>query len=304
MVNGQNLNACRKTLRLFAPAKVNLGLRIVGRRGDGYHELESLFWPLDLLDDLWITSSPTLEVNTFWSPEAPYPHQKLPEGSQNLVTQALALGAEKGSSYSVRIEKRIPLGGGLGGGSSDAAAILRFRQEHERGFSANSEVALRLGADVPFFLKLQPAWVTGIGEHCQTLPVDAAVVEEVCFILILFPTGRVTQEVFAEYRQAGLSFSPSRKGNFSAITREGLAQYLAQAGNDLEPLVAHRCPSIRKAIDALQQTPCRYAGLSGSGSTCFAIYFSKIDQEKSFKALSGFCRSQNCKSIRARTFKA
>src|SRR5262245_56190362 len=157
------------SLALEAPAKVNLGLRIVGRRTDGYHELESLFAPIDLADAiaLQIESSRAVEVVLAITGEA----GGAPPGDANLAVRAArAFLARSGIAARVAIglTKRTPVPAGLGGGSSDAAAVLRgLAQAFPAALQDEEleEIALGLGADVPFFLDPGPAWVTGIGER-------------------------------------------------------------------------------------------------------------------------------------------
>jgi len=158
-------------IALAAPAKLNLGLRVLGRRPDGYHEIESLFVPLDFGDGLHIRRRAGPGIVLRLGGEAA---QGVPTGRENLAWQAAqgfleAAGLDFG--VALRLEKRIPAPGGLGGGSSDAGAVLRGlcalapgRAEGVRG------LALSLGADVPFFLDPRPALVEGVGERIQ--PVD------------------------------------------------------------------------------------------------------------------------------------
>src|SRR3984885_9271677 len=175
MTTGQTLGSCQnrreENYQLRAPAKINLGLSVVGRRADGYHELQSLFWPIDLEDELILTPAPENRIHTFWDDDAAFPYTPLPSTKNNLAlraTEEVLTG-----KWSLQLRKRIPIGGGLGGGSSDAAAILRFGREHCGIASEQLEsTAKQLGADVPFFLTPKPAWVTGAGENRQYLNVD------------------------------------------------------------------------------------------------------------------------------------
>ena len=106
-----------------SPAKLNLGLRIIGRRPDGYHHLESLFWPIDLADDLIVNEEEGEQSTIIWAEDAPMPVGNLPGPEQNLARRALSSTGGRGG---VSIRKRIPLGAGLGGGSSNAATVLRY----------------------------------------------------------------------------------------------------------------------------------------------------------------------------------
>jgi len=159
--------------KLHAGCKVNLYLDIVGVREDGYHEIESLFYPLPLPGD-------TLEVRLV-SGQGLRLSCSLPdlEPSQNILSRAYARFAEAtgfAPGVAAHLHKNIPMGAGLGGGSSDAAAFLCWlnAQAGERALSPAelADQALALGADVPFFLQAGPAWVTGIGERLEPVPCD------------------------------------------------------------------------------------------------------------------------------------
>jgi len=153
------------SLTLSAPGKVNFGLRILGRRADGYHRLESLFLPIDLADTLQLSlrARPGISLTLAGDSEG------VPGDERNLAVRAAgAFLAEAGSDRGVeiRLEKRLPAPGGLGGGSSDAGAVLRGLEELMPGAVSRARLgslALRLGADVPFFLAPAPALVGGVG---------------------------------------------------------------------------------------------------------------------------------------------
>jgi 4-diphosphocytidyl-2-C-methyl-D-erythritol kinase len=170
-------------VRLLAPAKLNLGLRILSRREDGYHEIETVFVPLALYDRLEIARSGAAGI------DLAVEGAELPEGRGNLVVRAAeegcrALGLATG--LRIRLEKRIPVAAGLGGGSSDAAATLaglealagRRLPEAER-----RALAVGLGADVPFFLDPRPALARGVGDVLA--PLDR--VPELWWVLVLLP---------------------------------------------------------------------------------------------------------------------
>src|SRR5271156_2844511 len=161
-----------KLFELLAPAKINLFLRITGRRPDGYHELDSLFLPISLFDRIVIETADArasaVSIRCNWA--------EMPVDSSNLAMRAAQLFmAEAGLSARVEIDlhKEIPAGAGLGGGSSDAGAVLRAMASMY-GFDdqpALRRLALKLGADVPFFLDPRPARVGGVGERIRYLGV-------------------------------------------------------------------------------------------------------------------------------------
>lgn len=283
---------------LLSPAKLNLGLRIVGRRADGYHLLESLFWPIDLCDKLSLNPSVTPKTTATWDDTVPPEFRsELPPSSENLITRALAAA---GRSFEVILRKRVPIGGGLGGGSSNAGTILAYLRERE-GLSerAACDLALSLGADVPYFLNPSPAWVTGIGENIAPLRYEG---RPLYFLLMLLPNPTPTPQVFAELRKRP-DFSKSLSLDVSGVwTDEKLETYLAQCTNDLEVPAGIVNPLIPRALEAMRRLPCQLAALSGSGSTCFALFHDEASRQETDKALRHFCRQYQCRTLSVGTF--
>lgn len=191
---------------------MNLGLRILGRRADGYHELESLFAPLDWGDALELRVVPGGRgVRIAVAGE----REGVPEGEANLAERAArafleAAGVE--AAVEGRLEKRVPAASGLGGGSSDAAAVLRALARRLPGALAPEALralALRLGADVPFFLDPRPVLVTGIGERME--PVEGL---PALPLLLVHPGEALsTAAVYAAYDAEGASLTPERAGS-------------------------------------------------------------------------------------------
>ena len=260
-------------VQVFAPAKLNLGLRILGRRANGYHEIESVFAPLDLADQigLEITPSNRPEV-TLALAGAP---AGVPADATNLAVRAAAdFLAAAGLARAVRIflTKSIPAAAGLGGGSSDAGAVLRalaasFPDALEE--PALARLALRLGADVPYFLAPCPARVGGIGERIQPLADFAPL----ACLLVNPGVPLSTAAVFAAF-DARPARSPP------ALDRElGL-----DLGNDLEPAAERLCPPIAALRERLRALGARAVGLSGSGPTLFGIF---PDAAEAARALAG-----------------
>lgn len=288
---------------LFSPAKINLGLSVVGRREDGFHLLESLFWPVSFGDFLEIeTGQGRVLLN--WATSAPFPGTKLPEEKENIVTKALKALPELGNRINVRIDKNIPLGGGLGGGSSNIGTVLRhLKAENSINISDLAAWSSQFGADVPFFLASQPAWVTGIGEKVLPLTFEENSFKPLYFLLVLFPFGCETKLIFSEYKKSGIPFSASTNPfSQGKLTLDQLTRHLKTAKNDLEPVVSKLYPDISRILEKLRQVDCLYAGLSGSGATCFAIFESPQQIKKTAKELEPFFRKNNCKSISAETF--
>ena len=266
-----------ENLGLLAPAKVNLGLRILARRPDGYHELESLFAPLDLADLL------SLEIARADAPAVALrvepPSSGAPADASNLAARAAELFlAEAGLSLRVEIAltKRTPVAAGLGGGSSDAGAVLRALAAFAPDALAPerlADLALRLGADVPVFLDPRPAFVRGIGERVTPVAGLPALP------LVLANPGEPlsTREVFRVHDV----LHPDAKAGVPAAAPPSLparpgdpAAWSELLHNDLEPAAVRLCPAIRRLRGELTRRGALAVGMSGSGPTLFGLFAS------------------------------
>ena len=273
---------------LRAPAKINLGLRLLGIRDDGYHLLESIFAPIELWDELEIAVEPgpariELEVDLPPRSTMPAPLAAVASGSDNLVVRAAeafckATGLE--AVVRIRLRKRIPVGAGLGGGSSDAAAVLlglADRMADPPGADALSGIALGLGADVPFFLSPGPARVRGIGELIEPLPG----LPPLDLVLANPGISLATAEVYRTADELRPTLTEPRAGStMRAISRlSGEAGDLLAGGNllvnDLEPAARRLCPPIARVFDLLHAAGALGVGLSGSGATVFGVFASR-----------------------------
>ncbi len=260
-------------MKLQAPAKVNFGLRVTGLRPDGYHELESLFVPLDVADELELRVDRSEAASV--SLELEGETGRVPGGDANLASRAAAgflAAAGLARRVSVRLRKRLPAAAGLGGGSSDAGAVLRGLDALLPGAlapEALAGLALSLGADVPFFLDPRPALVSGIGERCERLAPWPG------WTLLLVNPGEplATAAVFAAYdRTAG---APRARPPFRDLVRAAAADPGALAAlleNDLEAPARGLCPSIGELRERLLGAGAMAAGLSGSGATLFGVF--------------------------------
>jgi 4-diphosphocytidyl-2-C-methyl-D-erythritol kinase len=237
-----------------APAKLNLFLHIVGRRPDGYHELQTCFQFIDLCDEI------TIEVRTDGRIQRSVEIAGVSEDADLCVRAARALQAAAGCPLGADISvlKRIPLGGGLGGGSSDAATCLVALNHLWQLHRSEDELAalgLKLGADVPVFVRGRVAWAEGIGERLTSLYAPLAPPEAI--YLILKPNmGVGTAEVFRD---------PELTRNSAPITIHG---FLASGGrNDCLGVVRRRYPEVARALDWLSGFgPAR---LTGTGACVF-----------------------------------
>ena len=249
----------------LAPAKLNLGLEILRRRADGYHEIETIFLPLRLADRVEIrraTSGTGIRLSITGA--------ELPVDRANLVWRAAErVCAELGAVADLEIflDKRVPVAAGLGGGSSDAAATLLGLEtlfDTALGAAARQRIALGLGADVPFFLDPKPAFGRGVGECLEALP-D---VPEMHWVLVGFPFPISTAQAYADAAcELTLPRDPTSIGALL-----GPAGLLASPRNDLEASAVRRHPEIQAARRALENVGALATGMTGSGPTVFGRF--------------------------------
>lgn len=286
--------------KVLSPAKLNLGLRVVGRREDGYHLLESLFWPIDLVDEIFLEPCNNNEVTMEWHPEAPS-KTVLPSQENNTIFRLLS-GIPKVGKWKVHVKKRIPVGGGLGGSSSNAGTVLReFVKRGLLTLEEASTLALKTGADVPFFLDPVPTWVTGVGEERRRIEFSPEALA-LQFHLVFFSEPCITSEVFGAYRKSNAKFSLKSDG-VSQGSFKSLKKFLSGTANDLEGGVCATRQDIAKALDYLKSLNFLYVGMSGSGSTCFGVSVGDAVGNNISKDLQQFCRKSNCRSIKVNTFR-
>ena len=247
-----------KELHIKAPAKINRFLHIVGQKKDGYHLLQTVFQLIDLHDDIYLTTAPDGLVRRS-SGDANIP----PE--EDLVVRAAKLLQEytrTNQGCVIRVEKRIPMGAGLGGGSSDAAATLWGLNELwdlKLNRQELMNLGIKLGADVPFFLFGQNAFAEGIGELLQAVSLP-----ESCFLLVYPKVHIPTVDVFRD---------PNLTRNHPAVTISDFIESpnIEQFGkNDCEEVVIQKYQEVAAVINWLrQQAPQSSPRMSGSGSSVF-----------------------------------
>jgi 4-diphosphocytidyl-2-C-methyl-D-erythritol kinase len=275
-------------LTVAAPAKLNLFLHVTGRRTDGYHLLQTLFVFLDIADSLRLEVREDGEISRVSHNYA----EEVLEDVDLIIRAARLLQAKSGSPLgaNIRIDKRLPMGGGLGGGSSDAASVLLALN---RLWSLNwpttrlAELGLQLGADVPVFIHGHAAWAEGVGEMLQ--PVDVAPF----FALVLVPpTGVSTPLIFRDpeltrdtlaLKMASFPAGPY----FSGLAAQQKA-FLARQRNDLQAVACRLAPTVAEHLAALDQVSAgawfaegRKGGarMTGSGACVFAM-FDREDEAK------------------------
>ncbi|HIE90452.1 MAG: 4-(cytidine 5'-diphospho)-2-C-methyl-D-erythritol kinase [Methylophilaceae bacterium] len=238
----------------LAPAKVNVFLHITGKRADGYHTLQSAFQLLDFHDTIALKPTNTGKVNRITQLKA------IPVAEDLCVRAARALQQATGCTQGVniQIEKRIPMGGGLGGGSSDAATVL-LALNHLWGLNLNRkallEIGLTLGADVPFFIFGQNAWAEGIGEILTPLSLPRQ------YYVVLTPQAHVsTVEIFTHSRLT----KDTKTLKIADFSDRAISN---QFRNDLEKIVCEEYTAVASALEWLNQYG--QARMSGSGASVF-----------------------------------
>jgi 4-diphosphocytidyl-2-C-methyl-D-erythritol kinase len=266
-------------MHLLAPAKINLNLRVGPLRPDGYHPLVSWMCRVALFDTLDLQRSPTPGVR--FHCDAP----GIPADQHNLAYQAALALLPPGSGIELKLQKSIPAGGGLGGGSSDAARVL-LAMNHLFRLLSDAELArrsARLGSDVPFFLYGPSSLCTGRGEIVRPLPVPRA-----NWAVLIFPAWRVaTADVYRRFDEIGLAADNEDWGDeraeLAACQRGATLtarELLPALRNDLEApafAVAPALADLRRVAEVVAGRPVR---MSGSGSTLFTLY----DQQHEAKA--------------------
>ncbi len=247
-----------------AVAKINRFLHIVGRRADGYHELQTVFQFIDLADELGFTLRPDDKIGLHGHTGAWPVEQDLAVRAARLLQQQCHYpgGAD------IHIRKQIPAGGGLGGGSSDAAtALVALNQLWGLGLSvqALSETGRSLGADVPVFVQGQAAWAEGVGEKLTPLELESF------WCLLVMPDVQIsTAEIFSA-AELTRNTTPIRIADFKQAGRHPFGH------NDCEPVVAQRSPEIARVLDILRELTqntdaAQSVMMSGTGSSVFALF--------------------------------
>jgi len=247
---------------MLAPAKLNLCLYVGPTREDGLHEIRSLFEPLELADELKVIEAEADEV--------------ICEGIEGPDLTARALSALRAAGWDgpplrIEVTKRVPVAAGLGGGSADAAAVLRLARGQVEGLRG---IAARIGADVPSQLQPRTCLVAGAGEVIE----PARPPGEHGVVLIPQESGLATADVYAEADRLG---SPRGESELEAIRRrlrdavdEGGSplSYREHLVNDLQPAAISLRPEIEEALEALEEAGAGHAMVTGSGPTAFGLY--------------------------------
>lgn len=251
-----------------APAKLNLFLRILGRRRDGYHRLQTVFQLLDWGDTVWLRPRDDGRIVREGGDGYGVPDQA------DLVVRAAKLlqsESKSGQGADIRVEKRIPLGGGFGGGSSDAATVL-VALDHLWGTGLGEDrlagLGLALGADVPVFVRGRNAWAEGVGEDLVPLGLPPA-----AYLVVDSGVSVPTAELFQ---------APDLTRDAAPATIRDFVSGSA-LGNAFEPVLRRRSPAVSAVLDALAQFG--PAALTGTGGGCFARFGARAQAEAAMARL-------------------
>ena len=269
----------------FPNAKINLGLNIVEKRPDGYHNLETIFYPINLQDALEVTRREnndkeyTLHISGS-------PLEGEPE--DNLVVKAYKLLKKDYPGLlpvDIHMYKHIPAGAGLGGGSSDAACMIKLlNDKFSLGLSTErmEEYAVKLGADCAFFIRNKPVFATGIGNLFE--PVELSL--KGYHIILINP------DIFVSTRDAFAEITPVRPAvSLKEIVKQPMETWKNSMKNDFEDSVFKKFPEIAAIKDELYDLGAVYAAMSGSGSSVYGIFKAPIENVED-KFCGCFCRQR------------
>ncbi|MGH2710388.1 MAG: 4-(cytidine 5'-diphospho)-2-C-methyl-D-erythritol kinase [Actinomycetota bacterium] len=277
-------------IREAAPAKINPFLRVLDRRPDGYHDIETLILPISLADELTLTplDDHLIWVMNVYGEEGGVPVQDAPTSGENLASIAAnalrtAIGGEQGAR--IQIRKRIPFAGGLGGGSADAAATLRALREawdvhlDEAGLS---RVAAEVGSDVPALLGKRACISRGRGEFVQNITLPAT-----HWALITQPFGVRSGDAYDWWDQDGSVVGPDPGPLLESLASGDLERAGELLFNDLEPSVSHRHPEVNHAREHLISAGAIGVVMSGSGPTVAGLARDPAHAEEVATAVGG-----------------
>ena len=249
----------------FANAKINIGLLITAKREDGYHNIETIFYPVQLYD---VIETRVSEAFSFTAHGLP-----IPEGGINLCEKAFALLQKDFDIEPVSIDliKNIPIGAGLGGGSADAAFVLKALNELFSLQLSSTELeayAARLGADCAFFIENKPVFAAGIGTEFEEINLDLSTY----YIVLVNPGIHIsTQEAYSNVHPQTPTMDLKR------AIQLPIQEWKYRIVNDFELGIFQKYPSIEKLKNAFYEKGALYAAMSGSGSTVFGIFEDKVN---------------------------
>jgi len=246
---------------VFPNAKINIGLNIVNKRADGYHDLETIFYPVKINDVLEVVEAKTL---SFTSSGLAIPGEK--EGNICLKAYRLLSRDIKLPLVQIHLHKNIPIGAGLGGGSSDASFFIKLMNE-KFGLGLSLErmehYASQLGADCAFFIQNEPVFASGKGDKFENIELDLSSY----FVVLVMPDVHVvTSEAFEN-----IVPKPSGKG-LKVLIKNDITTWRETIANDFEPVIIKKYAEIGNIKESLYRSGAIYASMSGSGSSVYGIF--------------------------------
>lgn len=251
---------------LYSNAKINIGLYITEKRSDGYHNLETIFYPVKLYDVIELNSSEELSLDTYGI--------EIPEQGENLCIKAynlLKADFPKIKPYKINLLKNIPIGAGLGGGSSNASYVLKALNELNSLSLSDLELskyAARLGADCPFFIVNKPVFATGIGNDFSDVKIDLSSY----YIIIIKP------DIHISTAEAYANITPSTpQVDLRNAIQLPIQEWKYNIVNDFEIGIFDKYPQIAAIKHALYEKGAIYASMSGSGSSVFGIFNKELN---------------------------
>jgi 4-diphosphocytidyl-2-C-methyl-D-erythritol kinase len=266
------MNSNKTIGKISTPSKINLFLRITGKRADGYHEIETIFLPLsEPADIITISKSKKDGIEILSNSD------QIPLNEKNICFKAaaeFAKLAEITPNWEIHIEKNIPVAAGLGGGSSDAAAVLKILNNNLKKVEDSDlkKLAANLGADVPFFLAPLPSTANGIGEKLTPININQNL--HILLVNPYFPiSAKWADQQFANHKKALTENSDNNdlKNLIAILNSNSLSQFPKYITNDLAPAVYEKFPIMETITEQMNSSGTLTVGMSGSGSTIFAI---------------------------------
>lgn len=267
-------------IRVFSPAKINLFLKVLHKRKDGYHDILCWMQTVNLKDEIEIEKT-YRGIRIFCN------HPQVPTDRTNLAYRAARLFLKRTQTKSgvkIEINKKIPVAAGLGGGSSDAASVLIGLNRLLEGRLSETEMsslAQTLGSDVPFFFTSGSALAAGRGEGLVSveLPLD--------YWLVLVNPGFAVSTRWAYTKVKPDSKIPEAPFNWARVSMAEMLKCIKEWGNDLGVVVYRQYPVVEKMVKELENSGALHAAVTGSGPTAFGIFKDKLSAKKAAKTLSG-----------------
>lgn len=262
-------------MKVLSPSKINLGLKVIYKREDGFHEIRSFFLPVDLFDEIFIERSELVRIKA----------TEGPEGYENIVFKTLKTISEKKQIFigaDIYIKKNIPIGGGLGGASSNAATVLKtLPQLYEFSISEKElyNIASEIGSDVPFFINPKPAFVSGKGENIEFIDF------EIPYYFFIYYPGFPVSTLWA-YREISKIIRNKKLYNekefeeMKKILKDGnIKEFLNLIENDFEKVVFKEFPELYKIKSWIEEKGALKTFLTGTGSCIIGIFENKVEIE-------------------------